>query len=343
MSDPSSHLFEHNNIIVDPKQSPLRLDLFLTSRLAVVSRTRIQQGIRLGYIVVNDKRVKPSHVIKPGEEIRVLLPTPPRKSSVLPEAIPLDIVYEDDHLLVVNKAAEMVVHPGYGNWEHTLVNALVHHLETLPCKPGEEFRPGLVHRLDKGTSGLLVVAKSEIGLQSLTKQFLERSIQRQYRALVWGDLVADEGTIDKPIDRSLSDRRIMTICENEQGKHSVTHYSVLERFGYATLIACRLETGRTHQIRVHMQSLGHPLFGDIAYGGQRIVKGQSFSSYRGFVQNCFTLLPHQALHAYSLGFLHPTTKENIYLEAPLPPNFAKIIERWRRYTKCDNTGGHSRR
>jgi 23S rRNA pseudouridine1911/1915/1917 synthase len=281
---------------------------------------------------VNDKPIKSSYKVKPLDVISVVLPHPPRDTEVYPENIPLDIKYEDDDILIVNKAAGMVVHPGYNNYTGTLVNALVYHFQQLPTLPGNDGRPGLVHRIDKDTSGLLVISKNERSMAWLAHQFFEHTITRKYLALVWGDLEKD-GTITGYIGRSIADRRVMSIYDDpEKGKWSVTHYKVLERLGYVTLVECQLETGRTHQIRAHMKHIGHPLFSDATYGGDKILKGTVFSKYKQFVENCFEIMPRQALHAETLGFVHPTLKKYINFEQPLPQDFAAALEKWRRYS-----------
>lgn len=324
-------LYEHTRIVVDKGQSLLRIDKFLMHRIEGASRNRIQHAITAGSVRVNDREVKASYKVKPLDIISVVLPHPPRDTEVYPENIPLDIVYEDDDLLVVNKEAGMVVHPGYNNYTGTLVNALVYYFNQLPQLPGNEGRPGLAHRIDKDTSGLLVIAKNEWAITHLAKQFFEHSITRKYIALVWGD-VENDGTVTGYIGRSLKDRRVMSVYDDpEKGKWSVTHYKVLERMRYVTLVECQLETGRTHQIRAHMKSIGHPLFNDATYGGDRIVKGASFSKYRQFVENCFELLPRQALHATSLGFVHPISKQRMEFECPLPDDFAACLSKWRGY------------
>jgi 23S rRNA pseudouridine1911/1915/1917 synthase len=277
--------------------------------------------------------VKASYKVKPFDVISMVLPHPPRDTEVYPEDIPIDIIYEDDDVIMVNKAAGMVVHPGFNNYSGTLVNALVFHSQQLPQMPGNDGRPGLVHRIDKDTSGLLLVSKNEWAITFLAKQFFDHSITRKYIALVWGDL-AEDGTITGFIGRSVKDRKVMAIYNDEnQGKWSVTHYKVLERLNYVTLIECQLETGRTHQIRAHMKHIGHPLFNDSTYGGDRILKGTVFNKYRQFVENCFEILPRQALHAKSLGFIHPTTKEFIHFETELPTDISTVIEKWRNYIK----------
>lgn len=325
-------LFEHLRIVADKGQALLRVDKFLMNRVENTSRNRIQNAIDADTVMVNDRVIKASYKVKPLDVVTVVLPDPPRDTEVYPEDIPLDIVYEDDDLLLVNKKPGMVVHPGYNNYTGTLVNALTFHLNQLPTLPGNTGRPGLVHRIDKGTSGLLVIAKNEWAMTYLAKQFFDHSIQRRYIALVWGD-IAEDGSVSGYIGRHLKDRRVMDLYPNEdQGKWSVTHYKVLERLGYVTLIECQLETGRTHQIRIHMKSIGHPLFNDESYGGDRIVKGTSFSKYRQFVDNAFALLPRQALHAGVLGFLHPKTKEYVHFEVPLPEDFRLVLEKWRAYS-----------
>jgi len=324
-------LYEHLRIVVDKGQALLRIDKFLMNRIEHASRNRIQHAIAAGTVVVNGQQVKASYKVKPLDTISVVLPHPPRDTEIYPENIPLDIAYEDDDLLVVNKPAGMVVHPGYNNYTGTLVNALAYHFANLPQLPGNDGRPGLVHRIDKDTSGLLVVGKHEWALTYLAKQFFDHSISRKYVALVWGD-IPEAGTIEGYIGRSAKDRRVMAVYnEEEKGKWSVTHFRVLERMGYVTLIECQLETGRTHQIRAHLQSVGHPLFNDAVYGGDRIVKGTVFSKYKQFVENCFALLPRQALHAQSLGFVHPRTRETMVFQTPLPEDFRLCLEKWRGY------------
>jgi 23S rRNA pseudouridine1911/1915/1917 synthase len=324
-------LYEHLNIVVDKGQSLLRIDKFLMHRVENASRNRIQNAIEAGNVLVNTKVIKASYKVKPADEISVVFPHPPRDTEVYPEDIPLHIIYEDKDLLVVNKPAGMVVHPGYNNYTGTLVNALAFHFEKLPELPGNEGRPGLVHRIDKDTSGLLLISKNEITMTKLAKQFFDHSITRKYVALAWGD-VLENGTVKGYIGRSLKNRIIMDVYDDEEkGKWSVTHYTVLERLGYVTLISCQLETGRTHQIRAHMQHIGHPLFNDSNYGGDKIVKGTTFNKYKQFVQNTFDLLPRQALHAQTLGFIHPTTQKYMEFEAPLPADFDAALNKWRNY------------
>jgi len=325
-------LFEHLRVVVDKGQSLLRIDKFLMHRVENASRNRIQNAIEAGNVLVNDKPAKSSYKVKPQDVISVVLPHPPRDTEVYPEDLPIEIVYEDNDVLIVNKAAGMVVHPGYNNYTGTLVNALVYHFNQLPTLPGNDGRPGLVHRIDKDTSGLLLISKNERSMNYLAKQFYDHTINRKYIALAWGD-IAEDGTVTGYIGRSVNDRRVMSIYDDpDKGKWSVTHYKVLERMGYVTLIECKLETGKTHQIRAHMKHIGHPLFSDAMYGGDKILKGTVFSKYRQFVDNCFEIMPRQALHAASLGFVHPSLKKDIYFEAPLPADFEGVLEKWRKYT-----------
>lgn len=324
-------LYEHFRIVVDKGQSLLRVDKFLMHRIENATRNRIQNAIELGNVLVNQKTIKPSYKVKPNDVISVVLPHPPRDTEVYPENIPLNIVYEDDDLLVINKEAGMVVHPGYNNYTGTLVNGLVYHFQQLPTMPGNDGRPGLVHRIDKDTSGLLLISKNERSITYLARQFYEHTITRKYMALVWGDLETD-GTVTGYIGRSVADRRVMSVYDSEEkGKWSVTHYRVLERFNYVTLIECQLETGRTHQIRAHMRHIGHPLFSDATYGGDKILKGTVFGKYKQFVENCFELMPRQALHAQTLGFVHPATKKYMHFESPLPQDFEAVLNKWRKY------------
>ena len=324
-------LYEHLRVIVDKGQSLLRIDKFLMHRIENASRNRIQNAIDSGSVLVNDKPVKASYKVKPRDVISVVLPHPPRDTEVYPENIPLEMVYEDDDVILVNKPAGMVVHPGYNNYTGTLVNALVYHFQKLPQLPGNDGRPGLVHRIDKDTSGLLLISKNERAMTYLARQFFDHSISRRYIALVWGDL-AEDGTVTGYIGRSVKDRKIMSIYDDEtKGKWAVTHYKIVKRYNYVTLIECQLETGRTHQIRAHMKHIGHPLFNDSTYGGDRIIKGTVFSKYRQFIDNCFEVMPRQALHAQSLGFIHPTTKKYIHFETELPTDFQAAIQKWDSY------------
>jgi 23S rRNA pseudouridine1911/1915/1917 synthase len=325
-------LYEHFRFEISSGQSPLRIDKYITDRLEGVSRNKIQNAIKAGNLVVNDKPVKANYKIRPGDVIRLLLPYAPYRELLKPEPIPLDIVYEDRDVIVVNKPPGMVVHPAPGHYTGTLINALIYHVENLPDSNGKE-RPGLVHRIDKDTSGLLVVAKNELAMNKLAKQFAEKTTERKYLALVWGDLPRDEGTITGHIGRHPKNRILMHVFPGgEKGKHAVTHYKVLERFGYVTLVEVELETGRTHQIRVHFKHAGHPLFNDSMYGGDKILKGNAFAKYKKFVENTFKVLPRQALHARTLGFEHPVTGEFMRFSSPVPEDFGKAVERWRIYT-----------
>ncbi|WP_339785571.1 RluA family pseudouridine synthase [uncultured Imperialibacter sp.] len=332
LDEEEGELFEHHRIVVDKKQSPVRIDKFLTDRLPNTTRNRVQDAIRDELVQVNEKAVKPNYKIHPDDVITVSLPEPPRDTEVVPENIPLNIVYEDEHLLVVNKPAGMVVHPAFNNWSGTLVNALTYHFQQLPEMKGNEGRPGLVHRIDKDTSGLLVIAKTELAMNSLAKQFFDHSIERTYYALVWGVPEQEKGTVDVFLGRSLKDRRVTTAFpDGDFGRNAVTHYEMLKDLRYVALIKCNLETGRTHQIRAHMKYIGHPIFNDATYGGDRVVKGTIFTKYKQFVDNCFKLIPRQALHAKSLGFIHPATKEFVQFESELPEDFTSVIDKWEHY------------
>ncbi|MGZ4049144.1 MAG: RluA family pseudouridine synthase [Bacteroidia bacterium] len=345
--DDDQELFEHLRVVVDKGQDLLRIDKFLMNRTQNATRTKIQQAAENGNILVNDKPVKSNYKVKPFDVITVVFAHPPREIELIPQDIPINIVYEDDDLVVVNKQPGMVVHPGYGNYKGTLVNALVYHFQQLPVsnygatveatKKSKEqaiLRPGLVHRLDKNTSGIMVVAKSETAMVKLAKDFFDRNLDRIYYALVWGDFQEDEGTITGNIGRHLKDRKKMDVFppDSEEGKHAVTHYKVLERFGYVTLIQCKLETGRTHQIRAHMKHIGQSLFNDEVYGGDRILKGTTFAKYKQFVENCFTIMPRHALHAKSLGFNHPVTGKYIHFDSELPEDMQAVINKWRGYS-----------
>lgn len=327
-----SGLYEHYRLSVDPGQSPLRIDKFLSNRIDNASRSRIQAAADAGNIRVDGKPVKPNYKIKPNEEILIVMDFPRRELKIIPEEIPLNIEYEDDQLIVINKPPGLVVHPGHGNYTGTLVNALAWYFKDLPLFNSEDPRPGLVHRIDKDTSGLLVVAKTELAKNKLALQFFEKTTERRYLALVWGSVKEDEGTITGHIGRSLKNRQVFTVFpEGDYGKHAVTHYKVLRRIGYVTLVECRLETGRTHQIRVHMKHINHPLFNDSNYGGDQILRGTTFSKYRQFVQNCFKILPRQALHAKTLGFIHPATGEKMLFNSDLPEDMSTAIDKWENY------------
>ena len=328
-------LFEHHRFVSDKNQSLLRVDKFLFNRLVNTSRNRVQSAIEAGSVLVNTKIVKPSYKVKPGDVVSVVLAHPPREIELYADDIPLDILYEDDDLFIINKQPGLVVHPAYGHYRGTLVNALVHRMyPDLLDQPiaAESVRPGLVHRIDKNTSGIIVVAKHEQALSNLAKQFFDRTTNRLYVALVWGDFKEDEGTITGNVGRNLADRKVMDVFpDGDLGKHAVTHYKVLERFGYVTLIQCKLETGRTHQIRVHMKYIGHPLFNDASYGGERILKGTVFTKYKQYIENCFTLIPRHALHAKSLGFAHPKDGKPMFFDSELPEDFTAVLDKWRQY------------
>lgn len=327
-------LFEHHRIVADPGQSLMRIDKFLNDRLANVSRSKIQKGIDDGFVTVNDKPVKSNYKVHPNDVIVISLPEPPRDTDIVPENIPLNIVYEDDALLVVNKLPGMVVHPAYQNWSGTLVNALAYHFKNLPQLPGNEGKPGLVHRIDKDTSGLLVIAKTEKAMTALAKQFFDHSIERTYHAIVWGVPDPPAGTINVNLGRSLKDRRITAPFPNgDFGRHAITHYKLLRDLRYVSLVECKLETGRTHQIRAHMKHIGHPLFNDVTYGGDQILKGTVFTKYRQFVDNCFKLIPRQALHAKTLGFIHPDTQQFMQFDSELPDDFKAVLEKWENYVQ----------
>ena len=334
VDDNDDELYEHYAITVEKGQNPLRIDKYLMNFIENATRNKIQAAAKNGSIYVNDVPVKSNYKVKPYDQIRVLFEHPPYEYLLTPENIPLDIVYEDDHLLVINKPAGMVVHPGHGNYSGTLINALIYHFENLPSNSNN--RPGLVHRIDKDTSGLLVVAKTEEAMTHLAKQFFDKTSEREYVALVWGNVEAEEGTVEGNIGRHPKNRLQNTVFEGDEadkGKPAVTHYKVLERLGYVTLISCKLETGRTHQIRVHMKHIGHTLFNDERYGGERILKGTTFTKYKQFVENCFKILPRQALHAKTLGFKHPKTEEWLSFTSELPQDMQECIEKWRQYAK----------
>ena len=324
-------LFEHYKFEADKGQEPLRVDKFLMNFIENATRSKIQQSAKDGYIHVNGVPVKSNYKVKSGDVVTVEYKNPPREYELIPQDIPINIMYEDEDILIVNKEAGMVVHPGFGNWEGTLVNALAFHFKNLP-NMGDENRPGLVHRIDKNTSGILVIAKNEKSMKIMGEKFSNRDLNRKYLALVWGDVKDDEGTITGHIGRSLKNRKVMDVFHNgEFGKHAVTHWNVVERLGYTTLVECKLETGRTHQIRAHFKHIGHPLFNDEEYGGDKILKGTTFSKYKQFVQNCFTVCSRQALHAKSLEFLHPTTNKEMKFSSDLPNDFSALIEKWRKY------------
>ncbi len=325
-------LFEHYRFNVDPGQSLLRIDKFLSNRIETTSRTRIQGAANAGNILVNNNTVKPNYKVKPGDVVQIVLPSPPREIELIPQNIPLNIIYEDDDVVVVNKEAGMVVHPAYGNYTGTLVNALMWHFKDLPLFQTGELRPGLVHRIDKNTSGILVIAKNELSLNRLSKQFYDRTTDRKYIALVWGTPEPPVGTITGNVGRSLRDRKVMQVFpDSNQGKTAVTHYKVIENLGYISVVECKLETGRTHQIRIHFSHFKHPLFNDEEYGGDKILKGTIFAKYQQFVRNCFKILPRQALHAKSLAFDHPVTRKRLSFDSELPADMQTVIDKWRNY------------
>ncbi len=330
----SEEFYEHLRYVADPKQQPMRIDKFLVIKTERITRNKIQNAIRAGSVLVNDKQVKSNHKVKPGEVIRIILPKTIKPGEIIPQDIPLDIRYEDDDLLVLYKPPGMVVHPGIANKDGTLVNALAHHFRQLPVMEGNlPDRPGIVHRIDKNTSGLLLVAKSEFAMSHLAKQFFDHTIHRRYVAIVWSEPEDDEGTITENIGRHPRNRTMMAPCDpgSGEGKRAITHYKVLERLYYVSLVEFELETGRTHQIRVHSKSIGCPVFNDDKYGGDSVVKGTVFTKYRRFVENCFDLMPRQGLHARELGFVHPTTGKEMHFECELPDDMQKVLERWRTY------------
>lgn len=331
-------LYEHFKFVASDGQEPLRVDKFLMNFIENATRNKIQQAVKAGNVLVNDSMVKSNYKVKAQDIVRVVLAHPPHENLLVPENIELDIVYEDEEVIVVNKPAGMVVHPGHGNYSGTLVNGLIYHFQNLPKNSNE--RPGLVHRIDKDTSGLLVVAKTEFAMANLASQFYNRTTERLYLALVWGSVKEDEGTITGHIGRSFKNRLQMDVFpDGEFGKHAVTHFRVLERFSYVTLVECKLETGRTHQIRAHFKHIGHPLFNDERYGGNKILKGTTFTKYKQFVDNCFKILPRQALHAKTLGFEHPISKKKLFFNSDIPEDMSQCLEKWRKYTVNQNEIG----
>lgn len=334
IQDSSDELYERFNITIDKGQEPLRIDKFLTNRIEGATRNKLQQAMNLGMVLVNGIAVKPNYKVKPSDSIIVYSDMSPDETDVVPEKMDLDIVYEDVDLMIINKPAGMVVHPGSGNYSGTLLNGVSYYLQQQNPSISEEVLPrfGLVHRIDKNTSGLLVLAKTDKAMRQLARQFFDHTVRRQYVALVWGDMENDSGTIIAHVGRHLRFRKLFEAYpEGDHGKDAVTHYNVLERFGYVTLVQCVLETGRTHQIRVHMKHIGHPLFNDDFYGGDKIVKGTIYTKYKQFVDNCFQICKRQALHAKTLGFIHPTTGEEMFFDAPLPEDMEQVIEKWRKY------------
>jgi len=328
-------LYEHHKFTVDNGQELMRMDKYLLNLIQNTSRNKIQYAAKADCILVNGNPEKSSYRVKPGDQITILMPNPPRDIEIIAEDIPLDVMYEDEDLIVINKRAGMVVHPAFGNYTGTLVNALTFHFQGQSTKTGEPVRPLLVHRIDKNTSGVMVVTKNEEAQMKVAREFFDHTIERKYWALVWGDFDKEEGSIIAKVGRNLKDRLIMTTFpdDSEYGKPAITHWKVLERFGYVTLIECQLETGRTHQIRIHMKSTGHPLFNDDVYGGDQILKGTTFTKYKQFVKNCFDLIPRQALHAKQLGLKNPTTGEALFFDSELPLDFQEALKKWRQYSK----------
>ncbi len=331
-------LYEHLRVVADAGQSPIRIDKYLGNHLKQTSRNRVQHAIETQSVFVNNKAVKASYKIKPLDVVTISMAKPPQEpTELIPQDIPLNIIYEDDAILIVNKHPDMVVHPGYNNWDGTLVNALVYHFNNLPTSKNGTIRPGLVHRIDKGTSGLLVIAKTEFAMQHLARQFADHSIERTYYALIWGEPKDDKGTINANIGRAFKDRRISDVFpEGEYGRVAVTHYEVLKRMRYVSLVKCNLETGRTHQIRAHMKYLGHPLFGDTMYGGDKAQRGNMFTKYKQFVENALKIINRQSLHAKTLGFEHPTTGEWVQFDSELPDDFKLLLEKWEHYVQYNN-------
>lgn len=338
----SEELYEKNVIVIDKGQEPLRIDKFLMQRIEGATRNKIQQAIENEMVLVNDKPVKSNYKIRKADRVVIYDSNAPESSEIIPQEMDLDIVYEDDDIIVVNKPVDMVVHPGSGNPDKTLVNGIAWHLRKNSPHLDESALPryGLVHRIDKNTSGLIVLAKSQKAMSDLAKQFFDHTVHRRYVALVWGDVMEDSGTIIAHVGRHLRFRKLFTAYpDGDHGKDAITHYKVLERFNYVTLVECRLETGRTHQIRVHMQYIGHPLFNDDFYGGDRIVKGTVYSKYKQFVDNCFAICPRQALHAKELGFIHPVTRKEMFFNSELPEDISAVVEKWRRYVNAKKTNG----
>ncbi len=336
VQDNNDELFERFTITIDKGQDPLRIDKFLVNRIEGATRNKIQQAINLGMVTVNGKEIKSNYKIKPLDAVIVFSDMHPDETDVVPEKMELNIVYEDADIMMINKPAGMVVHPGSGNYTGTLLNGVSYYLQQQNPNISEDTLPrfGLVHRIDKNTTGLLVLAKTDKAMRTLAKQFFDHTVKRQYVALVWGDVVEDAGTIVAHVGRHLRFRKLFEAYpEGDHGKEAITHYKVIERFGYVTLVQCILETGRTHQIRVHMKHIGHPLFNDDFYGGDKIVKGTIYAKYKQFVDNCFDICQRQALHAKTLGFVHPSTGEEMFFETELPEDMAQVIDKWRKYSQ----------
>ena len=332
ISENNEELFEHFSFLADKGQEPVRVDKFLMNRIENATRNKIQKAAKSGYIFSNNIPVKQNYKVKPGDNVKVMFHHPPHENLLVGEKMDIDVVYEDNDLMVINKPPNQVVHPGHGNYTGTLLNGLIYYNDNLP--ENNDGRPGLVHRIDKDTSGLLVVAKSETALTVLAKQFFEKKIERKYLAIVWGVPSPAKDTINKNLSRDKKNRMIMSVPnEDDIGKKAVTHYNIIEDLGYVSLIECQLETGRTHQIRAHMKHIGHPIFNDVRYGGDKILKGTIFNKYKQFVDNCFKIMPRQALHAKTLGFLHPKTNEKMYFDIELPNDFNSCLEKWKKYSK----------
>ena len=332
ISENNEELFEHFSFLADKGQEPVRVDKFLMNRIENATRNKIQKAAKSGYIFSNNIPVKQNYKVKPGDNVKVMFHHPPHENLLVGEKMDIDVVYEDNDLMVINKPPNQVVHPGHGNYTGTLLNGLIYYNDNLP--ENNDGRPGLVHRIDKDTSGLLVVAKSETALTVLAKQFFEKRIERKYLAIVWGVPNPAKDTINKNLSRDKKNRMIMSVPnEDDIGKKAVTHYNIIEDLGYVSLIECQLETGRTHQIRAHMKHIGHPIFNDVRYGGDKILKGTIFNKYKQFVDNCFKIMPRQALHAKTLGFLHPKTNEKMYFDIELPDDFNSCLEKWKKYSK----------
>lgn len=332
ISENNEELFEHFSFLADKGQEPVRVDKFLMNRIENATRNKIQKAAKSGYIFSNNIPVKQNYKVKPGDNVKVMFHHPPHENLLVGEKMDIDVVYEDNDLMVINKPPNQVVHPGHGNYTGTLLNGLIYYNDNLP--ENNDGRPGLVHRIDKDTSGLLVVAKSETALTVLAKQFFEKKIERKYLAIVWGVPNPAKDTINKNLSRDKKNRMIMSVPnEDDIGKKAVTHYNIIEDLGYVSLIECQLETGRTHQIRAHMKHIGHPIFNDVRYGGDKILKGTIFNKYKQFVDNCFKIMPRQALHAKTLGFLHPKTNEKMYFDIELPNDFNSCLEKWKKYSK----------
>ena len=332
ISENNEELFEHFSFLADKGQEPVRVDKFLMNRIENATRNKIQKAAKSGYIFSNNIPVKQNYKVKPGDNVKVMFHHPPHENLLVGEKMDIDVVYEDNDLMVINKPPNQVVHPGHGNYTGTLLNGLIYYNDNLP--ENNDGRPGLVHRIDKDTSGLLVVAKSETALTVLAKQFFEKKIERKYLAIVWGVPNPAKDTINKNLSRDKKNRMIMSVPnEDDIGKKAVTHYNIIEDLGYVSLIECQLETGRTHQIRAHMKHIGHPIFNDVRYGGDKILKGTIFNKYKQFVDNCFKIMPRQALHAKTLGFLHPKTNEKMYFDIEIPDDFNSCLEKWKKYSK----------